>query len=230
MYYGSEIELNASYEQRSNFDAYWEENKNEVVVKSGMEPVRMISETEALKIANSWKSSENSDDTHVGFQSGLMTGAGWDTMCEFIGWEICNFPEKICGNYWDVLGEENYNGFHSYEPASNWVKTNVKQKPASLGTSGTNDTSKNKSFWVFPTGTFKNSKGQSTEVRHLFDLAGNVGEFTTEIPSHSIDYRIWRAGTAIDRGKICSVYERIGGFHSTGMTASVGFRIILYVE
>ena len=130
----NEIEMTS---QSNEFDSYWENNKNNIVVKSGVEPVRMISYSNAIDIANSWKYSiTGNNESGVNFQSGLITGAEWDVMCNFIGWNLCNSANQTWGNFWNVLGQENYTGYHSSKPGSNWIFSDEgTQKPACEGKS-----------------------------------------------------------------------------------------------
>ena len=46
-----------------------------------------------------------------------------------------------------------------------------------VGTAVTN----NCTYWIFPTGKFINSLGENTEKKHIFDMGGNVWEWTTEL-------------------------------------------------
>ena len=213
------------------FDSYWESHKTNIVVKSGMEPVRMISQVEALKIANSWNSSEDGDDTNVNFQSGLITGAEWDVMCEFVSWEKCDSLGLTCGNFWNVGGLPNYTGFHSENPASNWIQeTQGRSKPVSEGSAGSNIYNKSK-FWIYPTGGFMSTNGISSELKHIFDIGGNVAEMTTEIPESFSENCVLRGDCANGNTNAWSnITIRAGGMKNVSHYTATGFRIVLYVE
>ena len=217
---------NSNYE---DFDTYWEKNKKEIVVKSGMEPVRMITQNKALAIANSWKASDENQETGTKFQSGLITGAEWDIMCEFIGWNICNTGNQTWGNCWNVLGEDNYSGFHSSKPGSNWIKNNNgEQKPASREQGGTCATDRN-TYWVFPTGLFKNSIGVGSDKKNIFDVLGNVGEYTTEVCLNN-ENSVVRSSSASVTNSTDMALARNGSLKQPNGWATTGFRIVLYVE
>ena len=213
------------------FDNYWESHKADIVSKAGMEPVRMISQVKALEIANTWKSSEEGDDTHVNFQSGLMTGAEWDVMCEFVDWNKCDSLGLTCGNFWNVGGLANYIGFHSENPTSCWVKEiEGKNKPVSEGNAGSNVYA-NCRFWIYPTGIFINSNGVSSELKHIFDIGGNVAEMTTEVPKNSSTRCVCRGGCANgDVDKWSTINMRTGTMPNVSHYSATGFRMVLYVE
>ncbi len=223
-------EMGDNEEKLTSFNEYWKQHKKDVVVRLGMEPVRMISPSTALEVANSWKSSEDEDEKHVAFQSGLITGAQWDVMCEFVDWDLCNAVNSTWGNSWNILGQDGYTGFHSGQPGSNWITTpDVLQKPANEGSSGTNDT-KRCTYWVFPTGKFVNSNGEGTEKKHIFDITGNVSEITTEVPKNGENYKMRRGSCAMDSSSGFSANARLGNQSVNAFAATLGFRIVLYVK
>ncbi len=80
---------------------------------------------------------------------------------------------------------------------------------------------------------FENSEGlqntgsiPQTEKNHIFDLAGNVKEWTTE--AHSSDSRVYRGGNYDDTGS----YRPCSGRYGTspdGTRSNLGFRLALYL-
>ena len=80
---------------------------------------------------------------------------------------------------------------------------------------------------------FENSEGlqntgsiPQTEKNHIFDLAGNVEEWTTE--AHSSDSRVYRGGNYDDTGS----YRPCSGRYGTspdGTRSNLGFRLALYL-
>ena len=226
---GTDDETGGNEEKLTRFNEYWKQHKKDVVVKLGVEPVRMISPSTALEVANSWKSSEDKDEKHVAFQSGLITGVQWDVMCEFVDWDLCNSVNPTWGNSWNILGQDGYTGFHSGKPGSSWITTpGVLQKPANEGRSGTNGTL-NCTYWVFPTGKFVNSNGEGTEKKHIFDIKGNVSEVTTEVPMQNESFRVRRGSGAAEDASIENVNIRVGNT-AEDCLATMGFRIVLYVK
>ena len=200
----------------NKLNAYWENKKLEIKVASNMEPVRNITQAEALSIANSWKSGVSRNGT-VAFQSGLITGAQWDAMCNFIGWLIANGDCSSWGNYGNVTGES-YNGYHSTDCHSDWEENEI-----------TKGTTNNR--FVFPTGTFVNSDKGTTAKKNIYDVAGNVWEWTTEVPQYNQNNGVLRGGSASREGSGDLATYRSGNvstMYSTGW--NYGFRMVLYVE
>ena len=65
-----------------------------------------------------------------------------------------------------------------------------------------------------------------TEKNHIFDLAGNLAEWTTEV--YSTDSRVFRGGNCIVPGS--STPSNRNGYSSGGDAVNVGFRVALYVK
>lgn len=119
-------------------------------------------------------------------------------------------------------------GFRSSVLGSDWrINNDGLSKPACEGKSGTSDPTKN-SYWVFPTGLFKNSRKKTTEKRHVFDVLGNVSEYTTEVAVNC--NKVVRSSSAICDNYQDKANTRNGNLEQPEGWASLGFRIVLYVE
>lgn len=202
-------------------DAYWEERKNEIVIKQGVEPVRNITQTKALEIANNWKSgNSNKNEGTVAFQSGLITGTAWDTMCKFIGWDECNNDCTNWGNYANIASAK-YKGYHSSDCASDWKNET---------TESVKGTDNNR--WIFPTGKFVNDNDKTTAKKNIYDVAGNVWEWTTEIAQYGPEDYVLRGGGAYHAGDYGALATSRSGGSPSMITSDWdwGFRIMLYVE
>ena len=205
------------------FDINWEKAK--VLEKANVQPARCVPAEMYLKIANNWKSGKaDSSKNTVAFQSGLVTGTQWDVACEFIGWDIANSDCSEWGCYASVQSQK-YTGYHSSDKSSNWIyEENVVKEGAVVDE--TNPLADGKG-WVFPTGKFVNSNGGNTSKKNIFDMAGNVWEWTTEIPIHvSENSYVVRGGCAGDPGVFCASARYGGPWYSW----NIGFRMVLYVE
>jgi len=99
----------------------------------------------------------------VSVQSGEITGTQWDTMCKWIasaGKDVSTSSTNW-GNYYTVA----VNGINSY--STNWgaTWTTATIKPANTA------------------GLLKTGNTESTKVKNIYDVAGNLIEMTTEYSS-----------------------------------------------
>lgn len=140
-------------------------------------------------------------------------------MCNFIGWDTCISNCSSWGNYSTTAGKS-YTGYHASDVASNWVSENNVAKNA-LGTNR----------WVFPTGKFVTVDNKTTMKKNIFDVAGNVWEYTTEVPMFSSSNRVVRGGSANNFGETAMASCRTGSEIADLNTGwFCGFRIVLYVK
>lgn len=189
----------------------------EIYEKSGLQPYRNVSQTMALTLANNWKGSNNNTDSNVEYQAGLITGTQWDVMCDFIGWDIADNNCITWGNYMNSLSDK-HTGYRS-EADYSWNECTDYEKNAST-------------ISVFPTGKFINKiSGNFTVQKNIFDVAGNVWEWTTEVPTYGGgNNRVRRGGSAADDGSVYLASYR-NGHHSAGYSRwHTGFRLVLYVK
>ena len=208
-----------SFDASSEVKAYW--NSRNITVKLGNEPVRVITQNKALERANNWKSgAANVVAGTVAFQSGLITGSQWDAMCKFIGWELTDIDASSWGNCSNVKSKIYSSLMHSTSARTDWFTENgTIQK-------GTND-----NMWVFPTGVFETESGENTAKKNIYDIAGNVYEWTTEVPQSNESRSVNRGGTVVRTTDIRTANSREGRLSSTTyVEATIGFRIVLYVE
>ena len=89
----------------------------------------------------------------------------------------------------------------------------------------------------------KKTKTVSSKVKNIYDMAGNMYEWTTEVGNHSTSdtmvaqdevdtakYGVLRGGSFNDRGGVIAVAHRNGSYGSGGSNAYVGFRVVLYIR
>ena len=120
-------------------------------------------------------------NTNYGAISMLCTGASWDSMLDFIKDPSHSVTDsKTWGNYDDSETYKVYRG--SLYSNSAWSTANT--------TAGT-DVTKNKSILLTTGATERNSS------KNIYDVAGNVFEWTTE--SYSSSYRIVRGRRLLQR-------------------------------
>jgi len=205
------------------FDIDWD--KATVLEKANVQPARCVPAEQYLKIANNWKSGKaDSSKNTVDFQSGLITGTQWDLACEFIGWDTANSDCSEWGCYASVPSQK-YTGYHSSDKSSDWIyEENVEKEGAIVDE---NNPLADGKGWVFPTGKFVNQNGSGTSKKNIYDMAGNVWEWTTEVPQYETDTEhVIRGGCAGDPGKFCATAR----FGHPWYAWNVGFRMVLYVK
>lgn len=153
-----------------------------VVSKQGVQPARNITQTDSVNLANNWLNGTN-------VKSGLITGTQWDMMCKFIGgttdgnYGICDQDCSTWGNYGNVVSAP-YTGYCSPDGSSAWIMVENKVKSGDF-----------KERFIFPTGRFVTDKNGTTNKKNIYDVAGNVWEWTTEIPARSEGNRVIRGGS-----------------------------------
>ena len=78
------------------------------------------------------------------------------------------------------------------------------------------------------TGLINTGNFSQTEKNHIFDLAGNLWEWTTE--SYSSGSRVFRGGGCGGSGSVSPASNRYGyGYPPDGTSDGVGFRVALYL-
>ena len=143
-------------------------------------------------------------------------------MCNFIGWSIANGDCTSWGNYKNSVSKQYNDLWHSTQGIdSDWThETTTVSK-----SSGT--------YWVFPTGMFVSREEKDTSQKNIYDIAGNVWEWTTEEPLNasgtSTPHSVYRGGSALNVGSSHTASDRNGDFSSAFRYWTVGFRLVLYV-
>ena len=86
-------------------------------------------------------------------------------------------------------------------------------------------------------------KTVSSKVKNIYDMAGNMWEWTTEVGNHSTSdtmvaqnevdnakYAVLRGGSFLHNGGVQTVAYRNGDSGSGGSITYVGFRVVLYLR
>jgi len=192
--------------------------------QAGKEPARRISQVDSLAIANGWKTGAN-------YQSGLITGTQWDVMCNFIGWSKCDSDCTNWGNYININSKDYaanevwHAKFQKDSGLDLWTNEAVKKGNRNVAA----DVDKTDRM-VFATGKFVNADGGTTEAKHIFDVAGNVWEWTTEVPTQDATHRVLRGGSTNYYGYDNLATNRHGYNSASHSNWPVGFRAVLYVK
>ena len=76
-----------------------------------------------------------------------------------------------------------------------------------------------------------------TKVRNIYDMGGNMWEWTTEVGDHSTtntdttktigNYAVFRGGSFGDSGSDYPVSGRTGGYSVSDYNINIGFRVVL---
>ena len=221
-FYVSRYEIGIDNVQRATIPTKVEaSNYTSVSIKSqaGLEPLRYVTQEAALAISNSWKIGDD-------VQSGLITGTQWDTMCNFIGWTTCDSDCTSWGNYYNIASQETGTIWHSGIDAGvgdglyYWNNTTTTK-------SALDDTN---SRMIFATGQFVNTNGGTTNKKNIYDVAGNIWEWTTETIERDANRRVLRGGGVVDSGYNHIATYRSGGNSTIGSSWNTGFRAVLYVK
>jgi len=141
-------------------------------------------------------------------QSGLVTGKMWDTACRWIENAVYNVRTDSVG--WGNYINSPVTGINSY--STNFGAT---------WTNGTNETKPTDTSWLLKTG-----HTNYTKTRNLFDIAGNLNEWTTEMYSMG---RVTRGGYNTTTSTSVPAMYRTST--STGSTSSNdGYRVALFLN
>ncbi len=168
------------------------------------------------------KSKANAERMYTGsnIKSGLVTGTMWDTVMLWL--ENSEVNVKTDSRDWGNYSNSAVTGITQYSPAGNygasWTSVNSKTKP-------TGGSSAVAYRWLLKTGN-----SNYTKRKNIYDLAGNVGEWTNEaVMIKSTLYSVVRGGTFADEGtNTPGMYRR--HFERMNQLYGFGFRVALYIQ
>lgn len=185
----------------------------------------MISHTNAKVNAESMYNTET-------VRSGLITGTQWDVMINQIADMDSSkllINSTTWGNYANSAPKINIGRLAKGFSSSGWYlapfeeikySTSEKEEFKLLGT-------QNKVGWLWTTGA-----SDETRAYNLYDVAGNVWEWTEESIS-SGTYKgnpVMRGGGHVDSGINLPVCYRFGTHGAIRRAFDIGFRVVLYIK
>ena len=170
---------------------------NKITVKAGQAPYNYVTRTQAKSLAEGFKTQQNYSSSVT---TKLVSSYAWDTAIAFI--------QKTNSDYGRRSSEE---GNYYNSPTFNYT--------------GIADTEKNKQTKANGTGTLIPT-GQTTAVNNIYDMGGNVYEWTTESYSVTGYPYVYRGGS----------YRQYAGNPAGGRVVSndysdggLGFRLTLFL-
>ena len=137
---------------------------NTITVKAGQAPYNYVTRTQAKSLAEGFKTQQNYSSSVT---TKLVSSYAWDTAIAFI--------QKTNSDY----GRSSEEGNYKDSPTFNYT--------------GIADTEKNKQTKANGTGKLIPT-GQTTAVNNIYDMGGNVWEWTTESRESSTSYPYTRRG------------------------------------
>ena len=160
-------------------------------------------------------------DENYGVSSTLVYGVQWDTTIEWMKStaKIDLSDSTKYGNY----ANSTLNNFNANSKCNfSYFDYNlvVNNHDNTMKTLSSDSQKKEADVWVLTTGASKN-----TMVNNIYDMAGNIPEYTMEYSFDGSDFvRTIRGGTYYDNGKYNSITTRYGANYQSG------FRIALYIK
>lgn len=178
--------------------------------------------------------SANMYQNSMSVDSSLIDSYAWDTIVNWIASSGLSVVDSTnYGNYKDstltsdgLYAEHVYSGTKLTTPATNYQKGNI-----TLGR--VEESSGEYIYKEIATGTAK-----ETKVKNIYDMAGNMWEWTTETGYHkqsdgtvrSAKYSTLRGGSFYS-GWYGAISNRDGGVLATAAgNPNVGFRVVLYIK
>ena len=190
-----------------------------VVIKKNAYPYNWVRREQAQTLAGSMD--------YDGVTSSLIFGLQWDLVLKYI--ETKNPAQKSnlltnstsIGNYCNSNFELNRGKFAKYNELSDWKAYNSEEKPTLVTGSNKKEQSLYENGILLTTGAT-----EATNLQNIYDIAGNVWEWTLEFYSTSLPCVI-RGGSCYDSGSSYPaknrVSDNIGSYYD-----GIGFRVGLW--
>lgn len=193
--------------------------------KENLYPYTYVTRTQAKVLAEQVESGS--------YTSSLMFGVQWDLVLKYIETKKSSTIEDIqnklnsnstpIGNYYNSSFTLNRGKFAQYDALSNWYDFNSKDK-TSLVTGGIKQQQSSDSNAILLT----TGAAEATNLQNIYDIAGNVREWTLEKTSDALYPCADRGGRYGEDGSIYPASDRNSYCSTSGSYNSSGFRVSLY--
>lgn len=170
-------------------------------------------------------------------KSQLIDSYAWDTILDWMTKEIPTIGDDSTGygNYYNsgIKFTNSLYAIHQY--GNDWIAASTYKKGNGIATA----------YTELATGvTIASSCNVKNKIKNIYDMAGNVWEWTTEVGNHSSEwelltkeqaenalYAVIRGGSFYEKGFRYQVSFRHGyNTISTGRGIDAGFRVVLYIK
>ncbi len=202
-------------------DAYTEHSTTQkLVTKANAIPYNWVRKSQANVLARNIESGS--------YTSSLMFGVQWDLILKFIQNKNSNIEyslktdSKEIGNYYNSDLILNRGKFATRSELTKWYNFDSNEKSEIVKASKKISQSSNSNAILLTTGA-----SEQTKLQNIYDLAGNVWEWTLEFSSNSSAPGVHRGGALNYNGNGAPASYRDLG-NTLYSSNSVGFRVVIY--
>ena len=189
--------------------------------KQNMYPYNYVTRTQAKKLAEQVESGS--------YTSSLMFGVQWDLVLKFIERKTPAQKSKLLtnsttiGNYYNSEFTLSRGKFAQYGALSNWMNYNSENKKELVrGSKKLSQSSNLKAILLTTRAT------ETTNLQNMYDIAGNVWEWTLEMTSDNNYPCAYRGGSCRYDGSYATAASRGSNLDVSSSVNDIGFRISLY--
>ena len=189
--------------------------------KQNMYPYNYVTRTQAKKLAEQVESGS--------YTSSLMFGVQWDLVLKFIERKTPAQKSKLLtnsttiGNYYNSEFTLSRGKFAQYGALSNWMNYNSENKKELVrGSKKLSQSSNLKAILLTTRAT------EATNLQNMYDIAGNVWEWTLEMTSDHNYPCAYRGGSCRYDGSYATAASRGSNLDVSSSVNDIGFRISLY--
>ena len=167
-------------------------------------------------------------------KSYLIDGTAWDTITQWVSDSTKKSvtDSTAWGNYFD--SSYTLKGLYARHQGRT-AKDNVwRWFPAYVYNNGSY--TKGSEYTEVATGVTVEGDPTRNSACNIYDMAGNMWEWTTETGKHdskatdATNYAVRRGGSFVNYGSDCPVSGRTGGDSASAFYISIGFRVVLYIQ